>query len=164
MRLAKPLRLFLAAGLAFATLAVSSGAAAAYGSADHPLAQIEVSANCDNPSFALCAPPPAGVGLGGIWLWIEIDQGGIADVAGAACERLKGVGGGANSIRGEAPWWPFHGSVAALQTAFPGTFVVGTDPGNNYYVVPFGLAFPVTTGHYSFRPVAGVTVQAQVAP
>jgi hypothetical protein len=30
--------------------------------------------------------------------------------------------------------------------------------------VPFGFAFPVTTGHYSFRPVAGVTVQAQVAP
>ena len=153
----------LAALLAITTLGLSVAGASAYGRADNPLAQIEVSANCNNPSFPLCAAPPAGVGLGGIWLWIEIDQGGTADVAGADCTHLKGVTG-AGSIRGEAPWWSFHGTVAALQAAFPGTFVVGSDPGGNYYVVPFGFAFPQTVGHYSVRLATGVFIQSQVAP
>jgi hypothetical protein len=149
--------------LALAFSGLVAGSAVAYGKADHPLAQVEVSANCNNPGFPLCAPPPDGVGLGGIWLWIEIDQGGTADVAGAGCSHLKGVTG-ADSIRGEAPWWSFHGSAADLAAAFPGTFVVGTDPNNDYYVVPFGFAFPVTTGHYAVRLATGVFIQAQVAP
>jgi hypothetical protein len=156
--------IFVGAALAIATLGMGSPGVSAYGKADQPLAQLELSANCNNPSFPLCAAPPAGVGLGGIWLWIEIDQGGTADVAGAGCGHLKGVGGGASPIRGEAPWWGFHGTAAALQAAFPGTFVVGTDPGGNYYVVPFGFAFPVTTGHYSVRLATAVFVQATVAP
>lgn len=32
---------------------------------------------------------------------------------------------------------------------FPGTFAVGTDPNGDYYIVPFRVAFPETTGHYS---------------
>src|SRR5207245_1320108 len=82
--------------------------------------------------------PHRTTGLGGIWLWIEIDQGGTADVAGADCTHLKGVTD-ASSIRGESAMveLPRHGR--ALQAAFPDTFVVGSDPGGNYYVVPSGL-------------------------
>jgi hypothetical protein len=155
--------LLIGALLAMTALGGGSSSVLAYGAADHPLAQIEVSANCNNRSFPLCAAPPAGVGLGGIWLWIEIDQGGLADVAGADCTHLNGVTG-AGSIRGEAPWWSFHGTVAALEAAFPGTFVVGGDPNGDYYVVPFGFAFPKTTGHYSVRLATGVFIQSTVAP
>lgn len=155
--------LLLAATLSIATLGASTGSALAYGRADAPLAQIELSANCDNPGFPLCSS--SGVGLGGIWLWMEIDQGGMMDVAGAGCDHLPGVTAGAGSIRGTAPWWPFHGSVAQLQAAFgPDTFVVGSDPNNNYYVVPFGFAFPMTTGHYSVTLAPRVFIQSQVAP
>jgi hypothetical protein len=165
MRPLKLRPLFAAGVLVVASLVVSTGAVGAYGAADHPLAQLTVSANCDNRSFPLCAAPPAGVGLGGIWLWIEIDQGGTAEVAGAGCNHLRGVNPiGAGSIHGEAPWFAFHGTPADLVAAFPGTFVVGTDPGGNYYVVPFGFAFPVTTGHYSVRLAPGVQIQSTVAP
>lgn len=160
----RPLRaLFAGLLLASAMLGASSGGVLAYGKADSPLAQIEVSANCDNPSFPLCAAPPAGVGLGGIWLWIEIDANGWSDVAGAGCSHLNGVNG-AGPARGTAQWWSFHGSVAALEAAFPHTFVVGADPNSDYYVVPFGFAFPKTTGHYSVNLATGVFIQAQVAP
>jgi hypothetical protein len=159
------LRVLGAVTIAVALLGMGSSSVLAYGQADHPLAQLTVSANCDNRSFPLCAAPPTGVGLGGIWLWIEIDQGGMSDVAGAGCNHLRGVDPvGASSIRGEAPWWSFHGTVAALQAAFPGTFVVGADPNGNYYVVPFGFAFPTTLGHYSTRLAPGVFIQATVAP
>jgi len=151
--------------LAIALLGAGSANVLAYGKADHPLAQLTVSANCDSRTSPLCAAPPAGFGLGGIWLWIEIDQGGTAEVAGAGCNHLRGVTPiGASSIRGEAPWWSFHGTVAALLAAFPDTFVVGTDPNSNYYVVPFGFAFPTTLGHYATKLAPGVSVEATVAP
>lgn len=164
MRVSQRLRAALVAGtLAATTLLASAPGVAAYGSADHPLAQIEVSANCDNASFPLCAAPPAGVGLGGIWLWMEIDTGGWGDVAGAGCSHLNGVNG-AGPVNGTFPWSGFHGTPGQIESTFPGTFVVGTDPGGNYYIVPFGFAFPVTTGHYSVRLATGVFIQATVAP
>lgn len=135
--------------------------AAAYGAQDQPLAQIEFSGNCNNPSYPLCAPPPDGVGLGGIWLWIEIDAGGSGDVAGAGCGHIRGVGGGGEPIVGDITWY--------RSTGVPeGAFAFGADPTNTYYVVPLGpgevFAFPVTVGHYSFMPVPAVAVQLQVAP
>lgn len=143
-----------------ASTASSVTGAAAYGSQDKPLAQIELSANCNNPSYPLCAPPPAGVGLGGIWLWIEIDSNGTGDVAGAGCGHIRGVGG-AGSIRGDITWTRSTGVP-------PGAFAFGLDPTNTYYVVPFGpgevFAFPVTVGHYSFMPAPAVAIQLQVAP
>src|SRR5215831_115288 len=100
------LRLVLSASLlAIAALGATTGGVAAYGHADHPLAQIELSGNCNNPDVPLCAPPEAGgIGLGGIWLWIEIDGNGSGDVAGAGCGHIRGVGGGADSIRGDITW------------------------------------------------------------
>jgi len=149
--------------LTAASLGVAARGVAAYGAADQPLAQIEFSGNCNNPDVEFCQQ----VGLGGIWLWIEIDGGagatsGDADIAGSACGHIRGVGGGAFSIRGEFDWW-----WSATPQGFDVTFGAPTDP-NGYYNVDLegGLvfAFPVTTGHYSFHPAPGVAVETQVAP
>jgi hypothetical protein len=151
----------LAALLATATLGSTAGGVAAYGHGDGPLAQIEWSANCNNPDFPLCAAPPDGFGLGGIWLWIEIDAGGDADVAGAVCGHVPGVGGGAGSITGEFDW-----SWSQLPQGFPA--VDGPLDPNGYYNVNLGvfgvLAFPVTVGHYSAHPAPAVAIELQVAP
>jgi hypothetical protein len=152
--------IFLGAALALATLGMSSSGVAAYGAADHPLAQIEFSANCNNPSYPLCAPPPAGFGLGGIWVWIEIDSNGTGDIAGAGCGHIRGGGGGAGSIRGDITWTASTGARGL-------TFAV--DPHNLYYNVSLGdggppISFPQTVGHYSFRPAPGVSIQTQIAP
>jgi hypothetical protein len=160
MRLIR-LRVLLAAGaLAAVTLGATTAGVAAYGRAEHPLAQIEFSANCNNPSYPLCAPPPNGFGLGGVWFWIEIDAGGTGDIAGAGCGHDRAGTGGAGSIRGEITW---TGSVGAQGLAF------AVDPNNLYYNVNLGdggppLSFPQTVGHYSFMPAPGVNVQTQIAP
>jgi hypothetical protein len=164
MRVSRMLRVgLLSAMLTGASLGATAPGVAAYGIADHPLAQLELSGNCDNAGFPLCAAPPSGVGLGGIWFWMEIDQGGWGDVSGAGCNHLNGVSG-AGPIHGTFPWWWFHGGVADLQAKYPGTFVVGVDPGSDYYVVPFGFAFPVSNGHYAVNLAPGVFIQATVAP
>ena len=160
MRSSKIRAVLVASTLALAGLGATTGVAAAYGKADQPLAQIEFSGNCNNPDFPLCAPPPDGVGLGGIWLWIEIDSGGTGDIAGAGCGHDRAGSGGAGSIRGEITWW---GSVGPQGEAFV------ADPNNLYYNASLGdggppLSFPQTVGHYSFMPVAGVALQLQVAP
>jgi hypothetical protein len=152
--------LFAAGALAAVTLGGTTGGVAGYGRADHPLAQIEFSANCNNPSFPLCAPPPNGFGLGGVWFWIEIDAGGTGDIAGAGCGHDRAGSGGAGPIRGEITWWPSDGPQGEA-------FVL--DPNNHYYNVVLGgggppLSFPRTVGHYSFAPAPGVTIQLQVAP
>ena len=98
--------------------------------------------------------------MGGVWLWIEIDANGTADVAGSVCGHDRHGSGGAASIRGEFAW------------SFSPTPVGGVlflDP-NGYYVVDFGpvlgsaLSVPVTRGHYSSHPLPGVAIELQVAP
>jgi hypothetical protein len=160
----RPVRTFLAgAALVGALLSVGAGGVLAYGHADQPLAQLELSANCVNRNSPFCAPDS--LGLGGIWVWVEIDADGTADAAGAGCQHLPGVFGGAESIRGQFEWTGFSGSIADLQTAYPGAFVVGTDPHDGYYVLPeLGFAFPMTTGHYTLTLDKGVFLQSQVAP
>jgi hypothetical protein len=150
--------IFLGAALAIATLGASSSGVAAYGRADHPLAQIEFSANCNNPGYFLCSPQV--FGLGGIWLWIEIDANGTGDVAGAGCGHVRGVGGGAGPIRGDITWTL---TLGAQGESF------GVDPNDMYYNVSLGgggpmISFPQTVGHYSFKPAPAVTIQTQVAP
>jgi len=160
----RPVRMLLvAAALAVSSLGIGASGVLAYGHASQPLAQLELSANCVNRDSPLCAPDQ--LGLGGIWVWIEVDADGTADVAGAGCGHLPGVFGGAESIRGEFHWTSFTGSVGALQAKYPGTVAVGPDAHDTYYVLPdLGFAFPVTTGHYSLSLDKGVFLQAQVAP
>jgi hypothetical protein len=149
----------LASMLAVAGLAVSAAPVAAYGAAEHPLAQIEFSANCNNPSYFLCSPPPAGFGLGGVWVWIEIDAGGTGDIAGAGCGHDRAGSGGAGPIRGEITW---TSSSTPVGPAF------AVDPNGRYYNVSIEgggvISFPQTVGHYSFHPVAGVAIEIQIAP
>jgi hypothetical protein len=157
----KRLRLLFAASvLALAALGATSGSAAAYGRADQPLAQLELSANCNDPNFGLCQQ----VGLGGIWLWIEIDANGTGDIAGAGCGHDRAGTGGAGSIRGEIQWT----SGSAADVLGQGGFLFGQDPANQYYIVALApgevFGFPKTVGHYSFAPVPAVTIQLQVAP
>jgi len=160
-------RRFLALALGLAVLfALPVSQTLAYGKADQPLAQIEFSGNCTNPDFPFCAPPPDGVGTGGIWFWIEIDANGTGDIAGAGCgHTVGGVGGpggaGAESIRGDISW-TYSTGVPAGAEAF------GVDPTNRYYVVTLDpedvFAFPVTQGHYSFHPAPGVAIEMTIAP
>jgi hypothetical protein len=159
----------LASILAAAGIATSGSGALAYGAADKPLAQIEVSANCDNPSFPLCQPFPAGVGTGGIWFWVELDANHTGDLSGAACgHTVGGVGGpggaGAGSIKGTATW-----QYTTLETAPPGSIFVGTfDPNDRYYAVTITdgstWLIPTSTGHYGQHLTNGVQVQITVAP
>ncbi len=163
VRLAVPV---LASAFVFAGFAFQHQTASAYGRADQPLAQIELSANCNNPGYSLCSDV---VGTGGIWFWIEIDANGTGDIAGAGCGHIVGGGGpgtaGAESIRGDIQW-----EYSSLENGLAaGAQFFGTmDPSDQYYLVttPDGeeWLFPTTTGHYSFRPAHGVSLQLQVAP
>jgi hypothetical protein len=150
--------LLLAGSLAIATIGFTTGGVAAYGKADQPLAQLEFSGNCNDASFALCQK----VGLGGIWLWIEIDGNGTADVAGAGCNHLPGFGGGAGPIRiNGIPW-----TWSSTPQGDPAIFNPNVDP-NGYYNLAFGpevLSFEVSLGHYSAHPVPAVSVNWQTAP
>ena len=156
--------------LAVAGIGVTAGGVAAYGHADGPIAQIEFSGNCNNPDVPLCYPPDqGGFGLGGIWLWIEIDGGagatsGDADIAGSGCGHDRAGTGGAGSIRGEFDWW---WSATPQGADFAGLLGYPTDP-KGYYNVAIGpgevFAFPVTVGHYSGHPAPGVAIEIQIAP
>ena len=157
MSLARHLRVVtLSAILVLASFGLTAGTVFAYGHADQPLAQLEISGNCNNPDFAFCSDV---VGLGGIWLWIEIDADGTADVAGAVCGHSRGgPRGGASAIRGEFDW-----STVVIP---PNPSLPVLDPTNTYYTLA-GLdlpPIPVTQGHYSWHPVSGVALEIQVAP
>jgi len=160
VQLFRPARLVVALALCVSALGVTAGGVFAYGHADQPLRQIEFSANCNNPSFPLCSPE-TGFGLGGVWVWIEIDANQTGDIAGAGCGHVRGVGGGAGSIRGDITWtW----SLDPL--GFPAAMGAPADP-QGYYNVDWGdgpISFPVTIGHYSAHPAPGVAIEVQVAP
>ena|SRR6266540_74501 len=163
MRPLKFLKVMLIAGtVAASSAAITATGVLAYGHADGPIAQIEFSGNCNNPDFGFCQQ----VGLGGIWLWIEIDGGagatsGDADIAGSSCGHVRGVGGGAFSIRGEFEWW-WSATPEGEDVTF-GTYS-GADGYYNVGLPGVVLSFPVTTGHYSFHPAPAVAIELQVAP
>lgn len=144
--------------------------AQAYGKADQPLAQLSVSANCDNPSFALCQP--SAVGTGGIWFWIEIDSNppGTGDMTGAVCNHSVGGSGGPHGagafpIKGSVSW---SYSTLANGLAAGAVFFGTVDPNNSYYLVTLTIGeqwlIPTTTGHYGVRLANGVQLQINVAP
>ena len=165
----RPLRTLLAAGLlGFALIGATAGGALAYGKADQPLAQIELSANCNNASFPLCAPSPeGGVGLGGLWVWTEIDSGWTADYTGAICNHdpIYFPRGAAGPFKGEATW-----SYTTLEAAPPDAFFFGTfDPSDSYYLVTYptdgsSWLYPTTPDHYAVKLAPGVFLQLTVAP
>lgn len=152
----------------------------AYGAPDQPIAQVEISGNCNNPSFPLCAPPPDGVGLGGVWAWAELDTSGgdltqgTMDATVAFCGHVIGGGGPGSAGGGGGPvegkWFTISSLDKAPAGAFPfydpskytGSLrVLDFFPGSPD---DFIAVVPAELGHYSLQPVNGVTIQTQVAP
>jgi len=166
---------------AFAVIALmGAGSAFAYGSADQPIAQVEISANCNNPSFFVCQQ----VGLGGVWAWAELDtaggntSGGTMDYTLAFCGHT-GPGGGPGSAGafgspGTGTWIKIDDLSKAPPANEAFRFFDPSTYKGPYYVLnfmdggpePFMAVVPATTGHYSNPPdwPAGAQFQTQVAP
>ncbi len=143
--LAATLLLSLTVSLATTTPAAAYGNTAVY--------QVGFSLNCTNP-----AAPCAGVfGLGGLWGWIEADQGGTGDASVAGCGHVSGgIGSGARGGTFQITW--------AL-TSFAAPIPFALDPSGTY-LTTFGLpdgtfSVPATPGHYDVT-VLGTHGQIQV--
>jgi len=171
-------RLATVAPVAAVAAFAGAGNASAYGSADQPIAQVEISANCDNPDFGLCQE----IGLSGVWAWAELDtaQGtadhGTMDYTAAFCEHT-GPGGGPHSAGafghpGEGEWHTIENMGEAPAGAFP--FFDTTTYTGPLYVLDFEpgtpddfvAVVPAANGHYS-NPSdwpAGAQFQTEVAP
>src|SRR5262245_40791829 len=123
-------KLSILAGLLSLITAISAHSMAfAYGSAEQPLAQLEFSANCNNPDYELCQF----FGTGGIWFWIEVDANGTGDIQGAVCGHTVGGGGARGGpIGGEITW---EYTTLAAGIAAGGEFYGTTDPNDQYYLV-----------------------------
>jgi hypothetical protein len=182
------LLILFAAGIAAITGFTSAGKALAYGRADQPVAQVEISANCDNPSFFFCSNV---VGLGGVWAWAELDNVPSTTVAGwnqidgtiAECAHTQGGGGPGSAGAGGGPdplaVWQEFASLAAAEQATGGAAepLLALGGGNPYTGPVYVLDFfpgsgpgdfmpvvPVAQGHYSAHPAPGVSLQITVAP
>lgn len=153
------MRLVLGSLLAAVCIVVAPVTASAYGNG--AVYQLTFSLNCDNPSVSLCAPPPAGFGLGGAWGWIELDNTGTYDATLTFCgHQNPGQPNGAfHTNVSDAPWT----TMSLASAVAGGNFPVGFDP-NNHYLVPagVGIAFPATAGHYSAKLAPGVSLESQV--
>lgn len=153
----------------FAVLAVVAAVGAATGATgakaygtEH-LFQITLSENCVNP--ALCvASAQNPFGIGGIWGWIEPDQGGTADTAVVA----QGHSNANPSLNGTTHFpstWDW--TVINLPTP-PPPLVSPPDPNGNYFLftipgVPFfQFLTPATPGHYNLRLGPGISADITV--
>lgn len=167
------------------TQALSLTSAFAYGKADNPVAQVTLSGNCDNPNFPFCAPPPEGVGTGGIWAWAELDANtgsltsGTMDATVAECGHVVGGGGpgsaGAHGGPDRNGTWQMYDSLgdamAANSAAFPfydpstyqgSVYLLDFFPGSGDQ--DFVAVVPTQLGHYNQHPANAVSLQATVAP
>jgi len=135
--------LVLVAGLVFG--AVSN--AAASGTAVY---QIAFSANCNNPSVALCVPP-VGSGLGGDWGSIRLysDHRGTAEFT-SANHQTPLVPKGATHALLVVQWTLVTSSTPPPDAVFP-------DANHQYFVISViniplpPLTIPATPGHYKFQ-------------
>jgi hypothetical protein len=168
----------MAAAMVAAVAAFGTGNAFAYGHADQPIAQVEISGNCNNPGFALCQE----VGLGGVWAWAELDtaggstSGGSMDFTIAFCGH-SGPGGGPHSAGGgggpgEGVWQkvdtlgeafalggaPFFDTSVTYSAYYVLDFFPGSGPDDFIAIVP------ASYGHYGLNPVPAVAIQTTVAP
>src|SRR5437870_9953993 len=142
-------RFFACVTLAMAAvIGVASTASASGGSAY----QIAFSNNCNNPSVAACAPPPASFGLGGDWGSVRLnsDGSGTAEFT-TANHRTPGVPSGATHVFFVLVWAKYSSLTPPADAVFP-------DPNGQYLVItvvniPNGgsLTAPATPGHYEFQ-------------
>jgi hypothetical protein len=179
----------LVAAATLAAGALGAGKALAYGHSDQPVAQVEISGNCDNPSFWFCADV---VGTGGIWAWAELNNVASSAVPGwnemdatvADCGHTVGGGGPGSAGAGGGPdqigIWQEFSSLTAAEIATGGAaapLLIPLGSGSAYsgsvYVLDFfpgtgsedfEVVVPAGQGHYSASPAPGVSLQIQVAP
>jgi hypothetical protein len=182
------------AAAAVAVLTVGSATPAlAYGSADNPVAQVEISGNCTNASVC-----PDLIGdTGGVWIWAELDAAHVGDTSGtvdytfAGCgHTVGGIGGpggagGGGATASDGTWGEADSVFTAVSDGFLPIDVAIDKYGNPlpvpYYEItlpagdpndPFLVAVPMPVGHYSapgllypdFSKIPGVNFQTQVAP
>ncbi len=103
-------------------------------------------------------------GVGGFWIWAELDQGGTGDATVAFC--IHGLPsaphGGAFGTPTEISWTTM--TWAGLPFAIGS---VNQDPNNSYLVISTThvtlVTVPATPGHYSFSAGPAVQAQTQVA-
>jgi hypothetical protein len=162
-----------AAAVTVGVLVMGSGAPAfAYGKADNPVAQVEISGNCDNASVC----PSLGFGgTGGVWIWAELDAAypgadhGTSDYTFAGCGHTVGGAGGPGGAGGggghfsdgswrkvDSVWTAVGDNFLPIDVAidkngtplnvpyYEITLPTGGDPSNAFLV-----AVPVPVGHYS---------------
>lgn len=174
--------------LSAAGVVVTATDAFGYGKADNPIAQVELSGNCDNPTFTLCLPgTTGGVGLGGVWAWSELDTtstgagtSGTMDATVAFCQHAPFHGAFGHPDR-TGTWQRFTTvtTVATIAATYPGYHLFPfynptTYDGGSVYVLDFNttptpetdfiVVVPTQQGHYSQHPAPGVSLQLQVAP
>jgi len=143
--------------IALSVLIAGSTAATAAAYGNTAVYQIAFSGNCDDPSNFLCANV---FGVGGIWVWAELDQGGTGDATVAHCAHDLSTAphGGAFGSPTEITWRTITWAGPPMAIG-----AVNQDPNKTYLVIstPFGPlpTVPATPGHYSFS--AGPAVQAQ---
>jgi hypothetical protein len=160
----KKIAFSLIATLALTALIAGSTASSAAAYGNDAVYQIEFSANCNDPANPLCAPPPDGFGLGGIWVWAALDADHTGDATVAFC-----VHGLPTAPHGGAFGTPIDVTWSMITTYTGDPFAIGAanrDPNNNYLAISTTqgplITVPATPGHYSFRPGPAVQAQTQV--
>jgi hypothetical protein len=164
-----------AAGMALtvALVAGSAGPAAAYGGGH--LDEITLSYNCQNTS--ICSSPANPFGIGGLWGWVEPDQGGSVDGqlefqghANTSRPYLNGQG----HTTGFTGWSVITCTASVQNSPDCGLLApegVPADPGGQYFDIGavFGTTIgllpvltPATPGNYSAHVAPGVFDQVQV--
>ena len=140
-------RLFACLAMAVALGVGGTSTGSASGGAAY---QIAFSSNCNNPSVAACAAPPASFGLGGDWgsVRLNADGTGTAEFT-TANHGTPGIPTGATHFSLVVSWYT---------TQAPPYPSVAPDPNGNYLVITVvnipslgSLVTPATPGHYKFQ-------------
>ena len=155
-------RFFACLTLAMAVVIGAASTASASGGSAY---QIAFSNNCNNPSVAACAPPPASFGLGGDWGSVRLnsDRTGTAQFT-TANHQTPGIPTGAMHFSLVVSWY------ATATPPFPS---VAPDRSGKYLVITVvnipslgSLVTPATPGHYKFQGaqagMPGVNYMVQV--
>jgi len=130
--------------------AIVVGAASTASASGRTAYEIALSNNCNNPSVAACAPPPASFGLGGDWGSVRLisDGTGTAEFT-TANHQTPGIPTGATHFSLVVSWYV---------TSTPPYPSVAPDPNGNYLVITVvnipslgSLVTPATPGHYKFQ-------------
>ncbi len=147
--------LLLLAAVVVVALSVTAGSASAYGG--KASYQVGFAFNCDNPAVPLCAPAPAGFGLGGEWGWYAFNSDHTFDAQIAFCGH--GASGSGASHASESGIWMTGAPALPALFGQQSDFLISFDGGLTWQ----DTSIPATVGHYSAKLAPGVSAEAQVS-